>query len=617
MSRATGRRRQKNPPKSPPKTTCYGFATLLNGLLKTGKSRLKTPKRFCHNFLCGVQGSGGAGSHHALPHESGLDAGEQWRGAFFRANVSLVRFVPQIAPLWLATLASVGFMFIFLLVGVAGPQAVGYELDYAYGCNNDTHHGTSPCEDGVRLTSGATFRTNVDRIDPLYQYVALQVYPFMLPGFGPNSTVLTFNVSLYGALGPSGRELMHLWSRQVSNRVDCVDSDAPCSPFYLVDEPELFYTRYHLEVFIPGGSDAVFLGDFLFQWEANNPAFMREQVGVRLTMFFIALIVAVWYAVRLAQARRRNWTMEQTWGLVLVVALLLYNNPLFPLQVYSSVPFWPVLFSLFDGLFLALFMLYCLLYLDMIRSDDKQAVRWNSLLPWLKVGAVSVYLLLSVSLFMWEQVLFINDPIVRPSTLAGPSALFYVVALCYAGLVCWLVVLLIFAAPLFFSNSDAAAAADARSAPPAASPSPPPLTADLEGEQSRDWNEVTESGASSSSRPVAAAEEVLPNGVASGRWRLMHSCVPMIVVTGFTLINMLGGSLGPFGSSAPSFMFFHTLYNATILLWLCGYWPVGRAASAGGSLVRSDERQPLVANPFAASERQADASEEREEPIFN
>ncbi len=58
MSRGTGRRRQKNPPKSPPKTTCYGFATPLNGLLKTGKSRpARLLKDFAIVFLCSPMAS--------------------------------------------------------------------------------------------------------------------------------------------------------------------------------------------------------------------------------------------------------------------------------------------------------------------------------------------------------------------------------------------------------------------------------------------------------------------------------------------------------------------------------------------------------------------------------
>jgi len=87
------------------------------------------------------------------------------------------------------------------------------------------------------------------------------------------------------------------------------------------------------------------------------------------------------------------------------------------------------------------------------------------------------------------------------------------------------------------------------------------------------------------------------------------------------LMNIIGGSVGPFGRTAPSFMFFHALHNAVLFYWVAGFWPVGtvgarRDASAPQRRnVDSAERLPLVSNPFAASERHADEPEERE-PIF-
>ncbi len=539
--------------------------------------------------------------------------------------------------IWLAAIACLGVMFVFLLVGVAGPQAVVTEKTYAFNCNNNTRHAEAPCDAGVALTSGAVFRTEVDRVDPLYQYVALQVTPFALLGsWTPNQTMVTLNVTLYGSAGNEFHEMVQIWSRLVNNPVECDLDGAACTSFYLVDEPELFYTKYYLEAYIPGGSDATFLGDFLFQWEANDPDYMREQMGVRYALFIVSGFVLAWYALRLTQAGHRHWTMEQSWSLALAVLLV----------------FWPVVFVLMEGVFLAAFLLYCLLYLDMIRSDQRYRVPWETPLPWLKVlfwgrfgkcvthrpqkkvAAVFVYLVLSVALFMWEQVLFLNDPIVKPSTLAGPSALFYVVALCYALLICWLIVLLIFIAPRFSASVRAAPSIDTRRpAAPAERPAPRPSSGgggdlsgpgeDSEAEHGPEWHEVTNQGAASSSRPVEEAAAAAPLTAAdSSRVRLIHSCAPMMVVAGCTLVNVLAGSVGPFGSSAPSFMFFHTLYNATILFWICGYWPVGQSGGSGGgagvSIVRqsANERQPLVSNPFAASERQADQSEDREVPLF-
>lgn len=124
--------------------------------------------------------------------------------------------------------------------------------------------------------------------------------------------------------------------------------------------------------------------------------------------------------------------MEQWWGLLLLYCLVLLNNPLFPAGVYTTTAAFPVLFAVFEGFFMSVWLLYCLLYLDMVRLREDR-VFWGSLLTILKVAAVVVYFILSVALYMWQEVLLVNDPILQPSTMIGPSILFYIVALTYTG----------------------------------------------------------------------------------------------------------------------------------------------------------------------------------------
>jgi hypothetical protein len=484
----------------------------------------------------------------------------------------------------------------------------------------------------VDLSSGALFSAYVQGIDPRYQYLGVQVFPFMKKeAIAPNQTSLVFDVVFSGKMTHAGGWTT-LWQRQVQNDVECFDSDESCMPFYILDEPELEYNMYQIQVHIPiPGSDGGFLGDFLFQWQTTNPAFEQMQVAIRIILSIFSVSIAIWFTVRLMPRRKRGWAMEQGWGLSLIWCLLLLNNPFYPIQVYTASAFWPVIFSVFEAIFVSAFMLYCLLYLDMVRLEETR-VYWKTVMPWLKVAAIFVYFVLSTALYMWEEVLFFNDPIVEPTSLTGPSALFYAVALVYAGLVCWVVVLLIFIAPRMlkygFHNlqSDEPAAAPrvrnseyvkvARAGEEEGAPAvvDPSIVEDPTDSESPDWHEVTTKGGASSS---VRAESVEGNAGQRQRQagtppqlKYLHTVVPMILVAASTLISVLSGSIGPFGRTAPSFMYFHVLYNVVIYFWIFGYWPTG----AGGVVRANNERRPLVENPFAAAE--VNQSENESEPLF-
>jgi hypothetical protein len=77
--------------------------------------------------------------------------------------------------LWFSAVAGLGFMFLFLLIGVAGPQADASDPQFAHNCYNNTNPSETICPGGVNMTNGQMFVSTVERIDPLYEYVAIQV----------------------------------------------------------------------------------------------------------------------------------------------------------------------------------------------------------------------------------------------------------------------------------------------------------------------------------------------------------------------------------------------------------------------------------------------------------
>ena len=504
-----------------------------------------------------------------------------------------------------------------LRVLATGPQSLVYENDYAYNCG-PKHHAEQPCVGGVLLTSGAIFEADIRGINPLFQSLGMNVYPFMKStSYAPNQTSATFNVTLYGA--NENTLWVPLKTQEVTEYIECFQPDAACLGFTIMDEPNLVFTQYSLVVQIPGGSAADFLGDFLFQWQATNPSYMIEEMVVRILLAVGAMCVAILMSIRMSRINYKHWTMEQSWGLLLAYCLVFLNNLLFPLRVFTASALFPIVFALFEAVFVAVWLLYSLLYLEMVRCDEHR-VFWESPLPWLKMAAVGVYFILFVALSMWEEALFFNDPIVAPSSLTGPSALFFVVAFVYAAIVVWIVVLLIFITPRimrgiqeashgtfpdFVASEPAADAASSDRLAESADEAPEPGQMAEVGEptdsESADWHEVVTKGGASSSASSdssnSAHASISPASQRIYHLQRLHSAVPIVLVTASTMIGVLSGNIGPFGRTAAGLFYFFFLYNLSVYFLIYGYWPVG--GNTAVRTVSTDERRPLVENPFA------------------
>lgn len=209
------------------------------------------------------------------------------------------------------------------------------------------------------------FKSQVDDITPLYDHISIEVFPFLRPEYSaPNSSFVEFDVSWLGS--NNGKDWNLLWERRVVNYVQCYFLDSQCLSFFIVDEPELMYAHYKVEVFIPNATGGN-LGDFLFEWEANNPEFAKEDIAIRMIYSVASLVVAVWFSYRMSKENTKLWTVEQWWGLILLYCLVLFNNPIYPAGVFTASAAFPVLFAVFEAFFMCAWIFYCLLYLDMVR----------------------------------------------------------------------------------------------------------------------------------------------------------------------------------------------------------------------------------------------------------
>merc|ERR1712137_792748 len=63
--------------------------------------------------------------------------------------------------------------------------------------------------------------------------------------------------------------------------------------------------------------------------------------------------------------------------------------------------------------------------------------------------------------------------------------------------------------------------------------------------------------------------------------RFLMAAVPGLLVISSLIIALFFGVFGPVQRTAPSFVYFYTLYNLYVIILLIGYWPINSAFNRG------------------------------------
>ena len=63
--------------------------------------------------------------------------------------------------------------------------------------------------------------------------------------------------------------------------------------------------------------------------------------------------------------------------------------------------------------------------------------------------------------------------------------------------------------------------------------------------------------------------------------RYLMALVPAVIVIVSLIGALLFGVFGPVQRTAPSFVYFYTLYNLYVIILLIGYWPINSAFNRG------------------------------------
>ena len=82
-----------------------------------------------------------------------------------------------------------------------------------------------------------------------------------------------------------------------------------------------------------------------------NPKYVKILIGVNYSLLFVSFCMLGFSYFKYTKVSKRYWTSEHWWLLILGMALIIYNNPLFFIVVEFTNFFWLVVSALSSAIF--------------------------------------------------------------------------------------------------------------------------------------------------------------------------------------------------------------------------------------------------------------------------
>eukprot|EP00667_Euglena_gracilis_P007738 EG_transcript_7824 len=113
-----------------------------------------------------------------------------------------------------------------------------------------------------------------------------------------------------------------------------------------------------------------------------SEAFTLFEVYFRYLLFFLSIVITMLFWVQNRVYREwQYWALEQKWILILLVSVVLLNNPVFFLNIYAGHWIFPFLNVAFTNTFLVVYMLCILLFTDNLLHVHRRLSNWDFYLP--------------------------------------------------------------------------------------------------------------------------------------------------------------------------------------------------------------------------------------------
>ncbi|CAH8864225.1 unnamed protein product [Trichobilharzia szidati] len=144
--------------------------------------------------------------------------------------------------------------------------------------------------------------------------------------------------------------------------------------------------------------------DFIFQCYTTK--FTYFELIVKFLSFIISEVICILFYVNMRKFRLCNWTIEQCCIAILLPLLILYNNPLYPLQYLTTNWFPPCLGYFFQVTFICTLLLAWLCIFHGIRVSNRTFHKFY--LP--KVCFIGSFWLIIVLIITWKTYVAYYEP---------------------------------------------------------------------------------------------------------------------------------------------------------------------------------------------------------------
>ena len=179
--------------------------------------------------------------------------------------------------------------------------------------------------------------------------------------------------------------------------------------------------------------------DIIFTWATYNPSFTELEVVFRFFFFVLTFGVLIYFGGNMRKYPIHDWSMEQRWMCLLLVLLLFYNNPLFPITFTTFTLLAGVLDAVFQSTFLFFLLAFWLCALHGLRQTRRA---WSFYLP--KFLMIFPMWLSALTMEITQEFNEVRDPTfsfqINTAHYKRFQILFFCLLLIYIGYVVFLIV---------------------------------------------------------------------------------------------------------------------------------------------------------------------------------
>eukprot|EP00794_Sanderia_malayensis_P000509 gene509-1156_t len=279
---------------------------------------------------------------------------------------------------------------ITFIIGLAGPHIISENITTARQLNPKVNLLTGPFQmESVMVT--------------VFNQQLWLLCQMQISGLRKKSFVLQkdFQVSVE-ILGRNKDSSYKIISHAFHNRTRTLKCTAKgCDHFVILHMSNIVHPSYQITInfhnlVLPS---IIHLRNILFSFKYYNAEFTQIEIWFRFVFLVLSFTVTCLYAHTLRRFSLREWTIEQKWMSILLPLLLLYNDPLFPINflVHSWVPM--AIDSVFQVSFMAALLMFWLCAFHGIRQSERRFISFY--LP--KIFIVGLMWICGCVLLGWQQ----------------------------------------------------------------------------------------------------------------------------------------------------------------------------------------------------------------------